>query len=121
MRFSEASNVIMSLCLTGVDVASSSPSARAMATTDVTRRLTGTAYGPIRENAGADEIVCNALQNRCNVIARSGIRVCTICQPARAVTAFAGTWRGPWMGWSLPCAGSSAPAWASACDSSVSA
>src|SRR6185312_9720237 len=104
MRFSEASNVSMSLCLTVVDVASSRPSSTAVETTNVTRRLTGTAYGPIRENAGADEIVHNALQKRCIVIVHSGIRLCTIGQPARAVTALAGTCRGPWMGWSLPCA-----------------
>src|SRR3954469_9671173 len=98
MRFSDASNVTMSLSLTVVDPALARPTSRPIETTNVTRRLTGTAYGPIRQNAGVDENVRNALHNRCIVIAHSGIRLCSIRQPARAVTAFAGTCLGPWMG-----------------------
>src|ERR1700738_2165213 len=98
MRFSDASSVLISLCLTGVDFVPSTPTPRAIATTNVTRRLTGTAYDSIRENAGVDEIVCKVLPNRCNVIAHSEFRLCTIFQPARAVTDFAGTCRGPCRG-----------------------
>src|SRR5690242_2705622 len=108
MRFSEASDDTMSLCLTVVDPALTMPMSRAIATANVTRRLTGTAYGPISKNACADEIVRKALFNCCIVIADSGIGLCTMTQPARAVTALAATCRGPWMVCSLLCAGSSA-------------
>src|SRR3954452_10116929 len=104
----------MSLCLNGVDRAPSTPTTRAIATKSVTRRFTGTAYGPTREKVGVDQIVHKALQNCCFVIGHSRIRLSGNGQPARAATAFAGTCRGPCSGWSLPCTGRGAPerAWA---------
>jgi hypothetical protein len=81
MRLGEASSVLISLRLSGVDPGLNNPTNSANATTNVTRRLTGTAYDPIREIAGADEIVRNALRNRCIVIGHSVIRVCTIVSP----------------------------------------
>src|SRR6201991_2386033 len=107
MRLSDDSSVTMSLCLTGVECAPSTPNSTVIATTNGTRRLTGTAYDPTLGNAGVDEIVLNALHNRRIVVGRSRIRLCTIGQPARAVTVFAGTCRGPCRGDSLLCAGSS--------------
>jgi hypothetical protein len=61
----------------------------------VIRRLTGTAYGQIGEKVRGDRLVSDALQNRCVVIWRSTIRLSGKAQPARAATAFAGTWRDP--------------------------
>src|SRR5215217_4244618 len=102
MWFTATARFSVALCLTGIDRALSMPATKPIATTTVTRRLTGTAYDPTREKVGDDRIVHNALQNRCFIKGRSSIRQSANGQPARAATAFAGIWRGPCSGWSLP-------------------
>src|SRR5215207_10172961 len=102
MWFTATARFSVALCLTGIDRALSMPATKAIATTTVTRRLTGTAYGPTREKVGVDRIVHNALQNRCFIKGHSRIRLSANGQPARAATAFAGTCRGPCRDRSLP-------------------
>src|SRR4029077_15255880 len=63
--FTETARCSVSGCLTVIYRALSMPTTRAIATTTVTSRFTGTAYDPTREKVGVDQIVHNVLRNCC--------------------------------------------------------